>query len=133
MPFLVHSLLLSPSLSVCLASLFLSLSRCICHFRYTVGNDVSARRWQGKKMNNQWSRAKSFDTFCPLGPRLVLASAIPDPQKLRVKTVVNGDILQSSNTSDMIFSVAEIVSFLSQDTTLLPGTGKESLTSLMWC
>jgi 2-keto-4-pentenoate hydratase/2-oxohepta-3-ene-1,7-dioic acid hydratase in catechol pathway len=89
---------------------------------YTVGNDVSARRWQGKKMANQWVRAKSFDTFCPLGPRLVLARDIPDPQNLEISTTVNGQVLQSSNTRDMIFSVAEIVSFLSQETTLMAGT-----------
>ena len=73
-------------------------------------------------MNNQWVRAKSFDTFCPLGPAIVLASPDIDPQNLNLKTVLNGEVVQSSNTRDMIFSVAEIISFISQATTLLPGS-----------
>lgn len=89
---------------------------------YTVGNDVSARRWQGKKGGGQWGRAKSFDTFCPLGPSLVTTQAITDPGSLRISTAVNGETRQDSNTSDMIFSVAELVSYLSQSTTLPKGT-----------
>jgi 2-keto-4-pentenoate hydratase/2-oxohepta-3-ene-1,7-dioic acid hydratase in catechol pathway len=89
---------------------------------YTVANDVSARRWQGKKGGGQWSRAKSFDTFCPLGPSVVPAALVPDPQALRMTTEVNGELMQDGHTSDMIWSVAEIISYLSQDTTLLPGT-----------
>lgn len=90
---------------------------------YTVGNDVSAREWQKPEMNaRQFCRAKSFDTFCPLGPWLVTADEIPDPQTLRVWTTVNGETRQDSNTSDMIFSVAQIISFLSGSTTLVPGT-----------
>uniref|UniRef100_A0A7S0ZY25 Fumarylacetoacetase-like C-terminal domain-containing protein n=1 Tax=Noctiluca scintillans TaxID=2966 RepID=A0A7S0ZY25_NOCSC len=89
---------------------------------YTVANDVSARRWQGKKGGGQWCRAKVFDTFCPLGPRLVPASEIPDPNQLALSCTVNGEVMQQSNTSDMIFSVAHIIEFLSEGTTLLPGT-----------
>eukprot|EP00947_MAST-08B_sp_MAST-8B-sp1_P001868 g1868.t1 len=89
---------------------------------YAVANDVSARRWQGKKGGGQWCRAKSFDTFCPFGPGLALAEAVPDPQALRLTTTLNGQMVQDSNTSDMIFSVAEIISFLSQGTTLHSGT-----------
>jgi 2-keto-4-pentenoate hydratase/2-oxohepta-3-ene-1,7-dioic acid hydratase in catechol pathway len=91
-------------------------------FGYTVGNDVSARRWQKHGGGGQWVRGKGFDTFCPLGPVLVTADEIPDPQRLRLKTTVNGTVLQDGTTADMIFSVARLVSFLSQDTTLLPGT-----------
>jgi len=90
---------------------------------YTVANDVSARLWQGNvKGGTQWSFGKSFDTFCPLGPVLVNKRLINDPQQLALSCHVNGIKRQDSNTSDMIFSVAEIISFLSQSTTLLPGT-----------
>jgi 2-keto-4-pentenoate hydratase/2-oxohepta-3-ene-1,7-dioic acid hydratase in catechol pathway len=88
---------------------------------YTCANDVSARRWQ---LNNggQWIRGKSFDTFCPLGPALVTRDEVADPQALIIKSVLNGQVMQQETTADMIFSVAELVSFLSQDTTLWPGT-----------
>lgn len=88
---------------------------------YTCANDVSARRWQ-KANGTQWVRGKSFDTFCPLGPALVTADEIPDPQVLALKTILNGQVMQSHTTGDMIFPVARIISFLSQDTMLLPGT-----------
>ncbi|OQS05386.1 fumarylacetoacetate (FAA) hydrolase [Thraustotheca clavata] len=90
---------------------------------YTCANDVSARRWQSvHKGGGQWCRAKSFDTFCPLGPCLVPPSVIPDPQALKIETYLNGECVQSSSTQDMIFSVAELISLLSQDTTLPAGT-----------
>mmetsp|Transcript_140210 Transcript_140210/g.349476 ORF Transcript_140210/g.349476 Transcript_140210/m.349476 type:complete len:227 (-) Transcript_140210:195-875(-) len=89
---------------------------------YTVANDVSARNWQLKLGGGQWCRGKSFDTFCPLGPRLVPASDIPDPNDLEISCSVNGQVLQKSNTKDMIFSVRQIIAFLSQGTTLQPGT-----------
>ncbi len=89
---------------------------------YTVANDVSARKWQGKKGGGQWVRAKSFDTFCPLGPVLVTPEEIPDPQALALSCTLNGRSMQDGHTGDMIFSVAELISFLSQGTTLLPGT-----------
>jgi 2-keto-4-pentenoate hydratase/2-oxohepta-3-ene-1,7-dioic acid hydratase in catechol pathway len=91
-------------------------------FGYTCANDVSARRWQKQGGGGQWVRGKSFDSFCPLGPALVTADELPDPQTLRIRAVLNGETMQDSNTADMIFSVAHLVSFLSQDTTLLPGT-----------
>ena len=93
-----------------------------CVLGYTCGNDVSARTWQIHRGGGQWIRGKSFDTFCPLGPALVTTDEIPDPQSLEIKTVLNGDTMQEHNTSDMIFPVTELISFLSQDTTLLPGT-----------
>ena len=89
---------------------------------YTCSNDVSARDWQIERGGSQWSRGKSFDTFCPLGPALALRAAFPDPQALTLRTRVNGDVVQETSTADMIFSVAEIVAFLSGSTTLLPGT-----------
>ena len=89
---------------------------------YTCANDVSARRWQKHAGGGQWVRGKSFDTFCPLGPLLVTADEIPDPQCLPIRSALNGTVMQSSNTRDMIFTVAELLAFISRDTTLLPGT-----------
>ena len=87
-------------------------------FGYTAANDVSARLWA--KVSR--TRGKCFDRFCPLGPTLVTADEIPDPQSLELSTTLNGFVMQKGNTADMIFSVAELVSYASQDTTLLPGT-----------
>ncbi|MGB0743705.1 MAG: fumarylacetoacetate hydrolase family protein [Opitutales bacterium] len=89
---------------------------------YTCANDVSARDWQKVYGGGQWIKGKSFDTFCPLGPMLVTADQVPDPQILPVRTILNGKIVQESYTGDMIFSVAELIAFLSGSTTLLPGT-----------
>lgn len=89
---------------------------------YTAANDVSARRWQRHAGGGQWIRGKGFDTFCPLGPVLVTADEIPDPQALQISTTLNGKIMQNSSTADMIFPVAEIIAYLSEDTTLHPGT-----------
>ena len=89
---------------------------------YTCGNDVSARDHQIKFGGGQWCRGKSFDTFAPLGPRLVTAAAIPNPNALRIRTELNGETVQDSNTSDMIFNVPALISYLSGSTTLLPGT-----------
>jgi 2-keto-4-pentenoate hydratase/2-oxohepta-3-ene-1,7-dioic acid hydratase in catechol pathway len=89
---------------------------------YTCANDVSARRWQKHGGGGQWVRGKSFDSFCPLGPALVTAGEMPDPQALDVRCSLNGHEMQHGNTADMIFPVAELIAFLSRDTTLLPGT-----------
>ncbi|MEP6670585.1 MAG: fumarylacetoacetate hydrolase family protein [Chthoniobacter sp.] len=89
---------------------------------YTCANDVSARDWQKEGGGSQWCRGKSFDTFAPLGPRLVTRDEIPDPQGLRIRTIVNGETLQDCSTGDMIFDVATLIEFLSGSTTLLPGT-----------
>jgi 2-keto-4-pentenoate hydratase/2-oxohepta-3-ene-1,7-dioic acid hydratase in catechol pathway len=83
---------------------------------YTCANDVTARDLQ--RIDGQWTRAKSFDTFCPLGPRIV--SDI-DPKYLSIITRVNGIVKQNSNTINMIFGVFELVSFISEIMTLLPG------------
>ena len=88
---------------------------------YTCANDVSARDWQ-LRLDRQWARGKSFDTFCPLGPALVTADDIPDPNHLSIRTRLTGETMQDSNTSDMIFSVQQIIAYLSQGMTLLPGT-----------
>ncbi len=91
-------------------------------FGYTVANDVSARRWQKEAGGGQWVRSKSFDTFCPLGPAVVTADEIEDPQNLELVCSLNGEIMQQGTTRDMIFTVAKLISYLSEDTTLLPGT-----------
>jgi 2-keto-4-pentenoate hydratase/2-oxohepta-3-ene-1,7-dioic acid hydratase in catechol pathway len=89
---------------------------------YTCANDVSARRWQMHAGGNQWIRGKSFDTFCPFGPWMATPDEIPDPDILDIECVLNGETMQKSNSSDMIFPVAKIISYLSESTTLLPGT-----------
>ncbi len=89
---------------------------------YTCANDVSARDWQGKWGGGQWCRGKTFDTFAPLGPCLVTTDDIPNPNQLRIKTVLNGETMQDWTTEDMIFDVPTLIEFLSGSTTLLPGT-----------
>lgn len=91
-------------------------------FGYTCGNDVSARDWQLKLGGSQWCRGKSFDTFAPIGPCIVTRDEIPDPNSLKISTLLNGKPMQQWNTNDMIFNCAELVAFLSQSTTLPPGT-----------
>jgi len=89
---------------------------------YTCANDVSARDHQIKLGGGQWCRGKFFDTFSPLGPRLVTTDEIPNPNALRISTVLNGERVQDSNTSDMIFDVPALIAYLSGSTTLVPGT-----------
>ena len=89
---------------------------------FTCANDVSARDWQMQLQKGQWSRGKSFDTFCPIGPYIVMKDEIPDPDCLSISTILNGTVMQDSNTADMIFDVANLVSDLSRSLTLLPGT-----------
>jgi 2-keto-4-pentenoate hydratase/2-oxohepta-3-ene-1,7-dioic acid hydratase in catechol pathway len=85
---------------------------------YLCANDVSARDLQFG--DRQFTRGKSLDTFCPVG-ELVPASAVPDPQALHIRCLVNGEVLQDSSTADMIFSVAEVIAFVTQAITLEPG------------
>ena len=89
---------------------------------YTGANDVSARDWQKSGGGGQWCRGKTFDTFCPLGPALVTADEIANPNNLSIKTVLNSQTMQDWNTSDMIFDVPSLIEFLSGSTTLMPGT-----------
>ncbi len=89
---------------------------------YTCANDVSARDWQKEGGGGQWCRGKSFDTFCPLGPCIATPESAPNPNALKISTRVGGEVLQESNTSDMIFDVPTLIEFLSGSTTLLPGT-----------
>jgi 2-keto-4-pentenoate hydratase/2-oxohepta-3-ene-1,7-dioic acid hydratase in catechol pathway len=89
---------------------------------YTCANDVSARDHQIKLGGGQWCRGKFFDTFAPLGPRLVTADEIPNPNALAISTTLNGERVQGSSTSDMIFDVPALIEYLSGSTTLVPGT-----------
>lgn len=89
---------------------------------YTCGNDVSARDWQKQGGGGQWCRGKSFASFCPLGPALVTADEISEPNSLAIKTFVNGVVLQDGTTADMIFDVPTLIEFLSASTVLRPGT-----------
>lgn len=89
---------------------------------YTIANDVSARTWQAEAGAGQWVRGKSFDTFCPMGPFLVTPDEIPDPDALDIHCVLNSRVMQEGNTSDMIFNIPRLIAYLSEDTTLLPGT-----------
>lgn len=86
---------------------------------YTILNDVSARDMQ--RQDKQFTRAKSCDTFAPLGPWLVTADAVPDPQALDIRLALNGRVMQASNTREMIFDIPYLIWFLSQAMTLEPG------------
>ena len=89
---------------------------------FTCANDVSARDWQKRRSGGQWCRAKSFDTFCPLGPWVVTPDAFPLPLHLSIRGKLNGSTMQDSDTSQMIFDVPALIEFLSADTTLPAGS-----------
>jgi 2-keto-4-pentenoate hydratase/2-oxohepta-3-ene-1,7-dioic acid hydratase in catechol pathway len=86
---------------------------------YTCLNDVSARGIQFG--DGQWVRGKSLDTFCPIGPWLVTADEVPDPQALRIRCIVNGETVQDATTGQMIHGVADLIAFCSRFMTLEPG------------
>jgi 2-keto-4-pentenoate hydratase/2-oxohepta-3-ene-1,7-dioic acid hydratase in catechol pathway len=86
---------------------------------YLCLNDVSARDLQFA--DKQFTRGKSPDTFCPVGPELVPPSEVPDPQALRVRAILNGEVMQDSTTANMVFGVAELIAFITQAITLEPG------------
>jgi 2-keto-4-pentenoate hydratase/2-oxohepta-3-ene-1,7-dioic acid hydratase in catechol pathway len=88
---------------------------------YSVGHDVSARDWQLEKDGKQWMVGKTFDTFAPVGPTLVTKDEVPNPHKLGIRLRLNGRTMQESNTEQMIFSVAQLVAYLSVVFTLEPG------------
>src|SRR3954463_15311645 len=92
-------------------------------FGYTCANDVSARDWQREKSlgGGQFARGKSFDGFCPLGPVLVTPDEIPNPNNLRLKTILNGQVMQDHTTGDMIFDVSTLIESLSSTLTLRAG------------
>jgi 2-keto-4-pentenoate hydratase/2-oxohepta-3-ene-1,7-dioic acid hydratase in catechol pathway len=86
---------------------------------YCIADDVTARDLQGREP--QWTRAKGADTFCPLGPWITTADDVPDPGNLNLRTWVNGELRQDSNTSELIFGCQELVEFIGQTCTLRPG------------
>jgi 2-keto-4-pentenoate hydratase/2-oxohepta-3-ene-1,7-dioic acid hydratase in catechol pathway len=88
-------------------------------FAYTVANDVSAR--DAQFADGQWLRGKSFDTYCPIGPFLTLADAVPDVMDLRITTRLNGEVMQDDRTSSMIFGIPYLISYISRFLTLQPG------------
>lgn len=88
---------------------------------YMCGHDVSARDYQLKRGGGQWLMGKTFDTFAPIGPALVTADEVPDPHALRIRCLVNGETLQDSSTSQMVFSVPQTIAYLSHILTLEPG------------
>jgi 2-keto-4-pentenoate hydratase/2-oxohepta-3-ene-1,7-dioic acid hydratase in catechol pathway len=91
---------------------------------YTCANDVSARDWQRDKSlgGGQFARGKSFDTFCPIGPHLVTADEIPNPNALRLRCILNDQTVQDSTTADMIYDVPALIASLSSTMTLRPGS-----------
>jgi 2-keto-4-pentenoate hydratase/2-oxohepta-3-ene-1,7-dioic acid hydratase in catechol pathway len=88
-------------------------------FGYTIVNDVSARDYQ--RATTQWLMGKTFDTFAPMGPWIVTADEIADPHNVDVQLEINGEILQNSNTRELIFKIPELIAFLSSVFTLEPG------------
>jgi len=86
---------------------------------YICLNDVSARDLQFA--DKQWTRGKSPDTFCPVGPRLVPRDEVPDPQNLAIRAVLNGETMQESTTANMVFGVADLIAYITQTITLEPG------------
>jgi 2-keto-4-pentenoate hydratase/2-oxohepta-3-ene-1,7-dioic acid hydratase in catechol pathway len=88
-------------------------------YGYTIVNDVSARDVQFE--NSQWSMSKSFPTFCPLGPAIVTADEIGDPHRLAIGLSIDGEVLQNSNTCELVFGIPALIEYLSSITPLLPG------------
>jgi 2-keto-4-pentenoate hydratase/2-oxohepta-3-ene-1,7-dioic acid hydratase in catechol pathway len=86
---------------------------------YTIANDVGARDLEQR--SSQWATGKLPDTFCPMGPALVTSDEIPDPNQLTIRTYINGELVQSGNTSEMIFNLPYLISYISSIATLLPG------------
>ena len=101
---------------------FIDRSRALEHvFGYTCGNDISSRDWQKGKPGGQWLLGKTFDTFAPVGPCIVTADELADPQNLRVQMLLNGEIMQDQSTADMIFPIDELIAHISQFVTLEVG------------
>ncbi len=88
---------------------------------YSVGHDISARDWQLKKDGKQWMVGKTFDTFAPVGPMLVTKDEVPNPHALPIRLKLNAQVMQNSNTNQMIFGVEDLLAYISQVVTLEPG------------
>lgn len=90
-------------------------------FGYTIANDVSGTDWQQERVGMQWSKGKSFDTFCPMGPVLVTKDEIPDPRQLRIVTRIDGKVEQDEKVESLCFPIPELIAFLSAGQTLRAG------------
>uniref|UniRef100_A0A2K5LX50 Fumarylacetoacetase-like C-terminal domain-containing protein n=1 Tax=Cercocebus atys TaxID=9531 RepID=A0A2K5LX50_CERAT len=88
---------------------------------FTMANDVSAHDWQMRHKGQQWLLGKTFDTFCPLGPALVTKDSVADPHNLKICCQVNGEVVQSSNTNQMVVKTEELTAWVSQFVTFYPG------------
>lgn len=88
-------------------------------YGYTIVNDVSARDVQFA--TSQWTLSKSFPTFCPVGPAIVTADEIADPHALKIGLTIDGEVLQNSNTRELVFKIPELIEYISSITPLLPG------------
>ncbi|XP_038615492.1 fumarylacetoacetate hydrolase domain-containing protein 2A isoform X1 [Tachyglossus aculeatus] len=88
---------------------------------FTVAHDVSSRDWQMKRNGKQWLLGKTFDTFCPLGPALVTRDSVADPHNLSIQCRINEELVQNSNTNQMVFKTEALVAWVSQFVTLYPG------------
>jgi 2-keto-4-pentenoate hydratase/2-oxohepta-3-ene-1,7-dioic acid hydratase in catechol pathway len=88
-------------------------------YGYTIVNDVSARDIQ--RQTSQWSLAKSFPTFCPMGPAIVTADEVPDPHSLDIRLTIDGEVLQDANTNQFVFQIPRLVEYISSITPMLPG------------
>ena len=107
------------------AAKHVSRERALDHvFGYCIANDVSARDWQRQKElgGGQFARGKSFDGFCPLGPWITTRDEVPNANALRLRTILNGQVMQDNSTADMIFDVPALIESLSSTMTLRPGT-----------
>ncbi len=90
-------------------------------FGYCVGNDISARDYQVGKPAGQWLLGKTFDTFAPYGPHIVTVDEVPDPHDLRIRCILNGETVQDSSTSQLIFNLRQLIAYISHVFTLTPG------------
>uniref|UniRef100_A0A493SSK8 Fumarylacetoacetate hydrolase domain containing 2A n=1 Tax=Anas platyrhynchos platyrhynchos TaxID=8840 RepID=A0A493SSK8_ANAPP len=88
---------------------------------FTVANDVSARDWQMRRNGRQWLLGKTFDTFCPLGPAIVTKDSVTDVHNLSIRCSVNGQLMQSSSTKQLVFRLPQLIAWVSQFVTLRPG------------
>ncbi|XP_063551616.1 fumarylacetoacetate hydrolase domain-containing protein 2B isoform X3 [Gorilla gorilla gorilla] len=88
---------------------------------FTVAHDMSARDWLTRRNGKQWLLGKTFDTFCPLGPALVTKDSVADPHNLKICCRVNGEVVQSSNTNQMVFKTEDLIAWVSQFVTFSPG------------
>lgn len=107
---------------ICKKGKYIKESEAMSHVAgFTVAHDVSARDWQLHKNGGQWLIGKTFDTFCPMGPAIVTTASLSDPHKLGIRCRLNGEVVQNSNTEQLVHKTASLVTFMSRFMTLQPG------------